>query len=374
MRISQEVSQSLCARGRQHWPAFIYSTIPKALVLEVYAANDLYFVKAGPDLTYSYTDGSEPLVVNGVLRGDPAYTSLFTGQPTAAETVTLTGQKYCLQMQGDGFVVCSYGTSSEDTPLVFTATAGDTVFTPTDTDAWMLTAGQYVWPVFIDPGTSSVSHAGTVGGNGASFDTSGDTSKSLSLQQALEGAPTIAPLIEMGVSSSELADGDLFNVLTADGTASHGLYYGCDATGPYIATTDGAMIIKEYTSWDRGSYLILGMIAPTSSTFKLLWQRFDSDGLAVDTSLQYSSAETYDGSLDPDTRLTIFVDNTAPIGIVALEIFNEPMGEDDTTKRLISKMLAAVAAKSAVEADSAPDGSLAFGDDYLMFGDDYITL
>lgn len=142
--------------------------------------------RVGPDFTYGYAAGQVPDGLGGVQSSvippvhddgyyaGPAYSNLFTGGPTGAETKTLSAQKYCLQCIGGSVAAGAYGTATPSVPLIFTASAGDQAFTPTDCTAWQLTAsGGYVFPI-IPPGQSAVSTVGTTTGNGLSVPLSRD--------------------------------------------------------------------------------------------------------------------------------------------------------------------------------------------------------
>lgn len=128
--------------------------------------------KKGPDLSFLYPTGTLPDFAGGVRAstippidpakgwfGGPGYTNLFTTASSGAAVISLTAQNYCLQCVGGSVVAGAYGTATPSTPLIFTASAGNTTFTPTGVTAWQLTAsGGYVFPV-IPHNTTVVSTA-----------------------------------------------------------------------------------------------------------------------------------------------------------------------------------------------------------------------
>ena len=133
----------------------------------VYVASALNWSQAAPVARSDETVGDGPGYFDGGIFVGPQFPNLFIGGPTGAELVTLTAQKYCLQVWG-GSVTCSYGTATEGSPLQFTASAGDVTFTPSGATKWMLSdAGGYVFP-YIPPGATSAQTAATSGDNGLS--------------------------------------------------------------------------------------------------------------------------------------------------------------------------------------------------------------
>lgn len=137
----------------------------------------------------------------GVYVG-PGYTNLFSLGATAEETKTLTAQSYCVQCTGTGAeIVCgAYGTATTDTPLQFTASAGDTTFTPNaNCESKILTAGLYFFP-YIPPGTSRPSGAGSTT-NGLSW------LMDESVFGALQGVPDGVELVTNGNLEGTYVDG-----------------------------------------------------------------------------------------------------------------------------------------------------------------------
>ena len=222
-------------------------TLPRALILAYYAKNPLVS-KRGPEPTWSYADESDPLVVDGGVYCGPGYTNVLpagsedvlntvwsaqsgavkvdsttlslpvTGAKAHVTTVTVSpGDKvnFSVLLAGSGPIdillinqTTWTGIISESIVLTSTPTPYNVVGVVGVGSTGVLcqflnvlgaavtvvvsepqvTPGPYLHP-YIPPGTSTVSRAGTVGGNGIGFDTSGDTPKSLALRQAFEGKP-----------------------------------------------------------------------------------------------------------------------------------------------------------------------------------------
>jgi len=149
---------------------------PSDIVHLTRAKNGQFRALVGPDPEFSYI-GQVPddngVMFTGVpvqsrgLMAMGTYTNLFTNVTPTEGVKALTAQKYCLQVFGDGAsATCSYGTATVGTPLIFTASAGNTTFTPTDCAKWMLTAaGGYVYP-YCPPGVTVPVTSSTTGGNG----------------------------------------------------------------------------------------------------------------------------------------------------------------------------------------------------------------
>lgn len=159
--------------------------------------------------------------------------------------------------------------------------------------------------------------------------------------QALNPAiTTVACLTVMGAGSNELSNGDQFSVLTASDVATDLITYGKDATGSYIAASDGTATAKVYTTWDRyDQIVIVGQTGNAGGFFRAGCKRYDSDGTEIDSSLQTSSWTACDGSFNPADYLRVALNSTVPAHLKAVETWDKAATEDEILKRLRKEVL-----------------------------------
>lgn len=166
-----------------------------------------------------------------------------------------------------------------------------------------------------------------------------DVTFKLSVQKLTPATCTATALVNMGVGSNELVDGDICNLLTTDDTADHGLFYGCDSTGTYLAVSDGVTPIKTYITWDRGSNVLLEFVASADgSQYQLGYKRYTSDGEDVDAAVQYSALTAFAGTLTVADYARLFYENVVPVGVRAFETWSEPQ-EEATILKYMEKRL-----------------------------------
>lgn len=152
----------------------------------------------------SYVDIGSALPVDIIdgkkwVRSCGAVTNLMPGDTSVARAVTLTAQKYTLQVFGSGTATCSYGTASIGAPLTFTATPGSPMFTPSSATLWSLSATPYPVP-YTPPGTSMP--ASNTLESGTWFVSSSDRD----LNEALSsGNTTLAVLVRLGTSNAGIS-------------------------------------------------------------------------------------------------------------------------------------------------------------------------
>lgn len=172
--------------------------------------------KKGPDLSFLYPTGTLPGFAGGVRAstvppidpekgwfGGPGYTNLFTTAPSGAAVILLTAQKYCLQCVGGSVDAGAYGTATPSTPLVFTASAGNTTFTPTGVTAWQLTAsGGYVFPVIPHNTTVVSSASGATYYAGWPMDY--NTKAGQEMLECLRGVPDGTELVTNGTFDTDI--------------------------------------------------------------------------------------------------------------------------------------------------------------------------
>ncbi len=234
-----------------------------------------------------YLDGvnidQNPAFSDKGLDVGPARTNLFTGGPTGAELVALTAQDYCLQCV-DGSVSCSYGTATPSTPLQFTATSGDTTFTPTSCTTWQLNAdGGYVFPI-IPPGATHSSSAATSGGNGASFEMVGEEVDGVELVTNGDGSSIVGwDATDQAILSSVSGRIRATNSANNWGKATQALSTVAGATYQitstmYVGVTTGAIGYR---------------IGTVSEGQDLLAARTRTDGDEVTTTFTATSSTTY---------------------------------------------------------------------------------
>lgn len=251
------------------------------------------------------------------LRSCGAITNLFSGDTSVARSVTLTAQAYTLQVFGEGTVSCSYGTATAGDPLIFTAVAGATTFTPSDATYWMLTATAYPVP-YVPPGVTQPASNATAT-NGCWF-TLADGSP---VWNALSGEPlTLATRVRMGVGSADVVSaGGIVNCMAS---ASMDVQYinavsvvksNCGPTAAAIAVSfPRSTIIRRVTQVNTaGTQFRVGyMIEGTHTT------------------IQWSPWEAYDGSFNPSTlyRLMLGYNNKYPMGYNKIAAWNKQMDDE----------------------------------------------
>jgi hypothetical protein len=163
----------------------------------------------------------------------------------------------------------------------------------------------------------------TVFGDGAqaSFD-------NISVQK-LEPIPmTTAVLVKMGVGSDELLGSDKTkNVLSVSDASSVPIYFRGDTTitnSKIISSTDYTKYSEITGVWDAGEYhLKLVQISEDGTQFRVGNKRYSSEGVAIDSTIVWSSWTTYDGSFDPLTYLRFGYSITVPIGIKMFQQWDE---------------------------------------------------
>ena len=233
-------------------------------------------------------------------------TNLFSGDSSIARSVTLTAQVYTLQVFGSGSITCSYGTATAASPLIFTATAGATLFTPTGVSKWMLTATAYPVP-YVPPGVTqtSTAHNGT-SGIAYNMPQNGPVWNQLSTAKPL----TLAARIVMGVASEELPQSSYNAIFSASssGVLSFARYLG---TYGFPRGTDGTSVAQLDGTWSRYEQLVLVMQVNTAGTqFRVGVYR-----VAAKT-WSWSSWAAFDGSFNPSAvyqKLMIAFGNNYPM-------------------------------------------------------------
>jgi hypothetical protein len=258
--------------------------------------------------------------------GGPAYGNLFTNATPQAETKTLTPQKYCLQVFGMGAsAVCSYGTSIAGVPLIFTATDGGTLFTPTNCTKWMLsTAGGYVWS-YIPPATSVVSAVGTSSNNGMYLPMSAEIIEAFAGDGVNPAKCTVAALVTMGVGSAELLGiVSQKNIFTVNNTIPNPLFYRGDmveSASVVINGYDGTTYRSHNSSWNKDeAHLKILQTNLTGTQYRVGIMRYNLDMTPIGT-INWSEWTSFDGSFDPLTVLRWFYHNIVPIWARHLQIW-----------------------------------------------------
>jgi len=308
-------------------------------LLSVWNAKDLGVSMIGPTIQTSVAglqpDASGNMVpwpVNHPGKGvmvQPAYSELFNADPTGQVTKTLTAQKYCVQCFGTGAeVVCgAFGTATAATPLQFTGTAADCLFTPTNCEHWMLTAaGGHVFPR-VGKGISVTSTASTSGGNGLAIPLNAAMTAALS-----GGAFTAAALCWMGVGSGELPTAFYGNVLTSRDSL-HDLKFSNVSGTPQIGNSDGANTSVINATWDRGSMLLSIVQINSAKTQKRPGcRRYTPAMVAIDANIVWGSWAAYDGSMNPLTHLRFGYNLTVPIGFLQTQLWGKSASEAEILK------------------------------------------
>ena len=246
----------------------------------------------------------------------PAYSNLFTAGAPAVQGKTLTAQKYCLQVFGTGAecVAGAYGTATTATPLIFTATAGDTTFTPTTCERWMLTAaGGYVFS-YVAPGVSVASTASTSAGNGLAIPLDARMTAALSAG----GRFTATALVWMGVGSGEMpATSDLIHFLICNESIQN-MLFASNAAGVnrIVRGGDGTNLTFLAQAWNRGEiHLKVVQTNAAGTQFRVGNRRYTSAMVPIDA-LTWGAWVNYDGSMQPLTHLRFGYNSTVPLGFL----------------------------------------------------------
>lgn len=224
------------------------------------------------------------------LHGDkgawwgPGYSNLFAGNSSIARSVTLTAQNYTLTCD-TGSVTCSYGTATPSTPLVFTATAGSTTFTPTGVTKWQLTASVAPMP-YVPPGTTVASAAGTNGGNGMAWE------MDKKILEALRGKPD-------GVELWDNAGASGTNWALVSGAWTHTAGSAVDLVLPSIVTI-GQRYLARYTITGRtaGSVTAKAGSSGTGGATNAANGTFAEEGICVgSTSFIFTPSSDFNGTV-----------------------------------------------------------------------------
>lgn len=265
-----------------------------------------------------YTDvGSQPAIdvfADGFkgLRSCGAITNLLPGDTSTARSVTLTAQKYTLQVFGHGSVSCSYGSSTVGAPLTFTATAGATTFTPSGATLWILTATDYPTP-YVPPGVTQPASNGTTT-NGTWFAVPRDSP----LWQALSGAPlTLAVRFKLGGSRVDMAASSTANVINCSAVAAGVIFLRGSSPSGTRSFDGSTAAIKDHT-WSRDN--IFKSVVQINSSGNRFRSGYMIEG--IHTAMQWSHPgedsatwAAYDGSYNPTDlyRLIFGYLNTYPM-------------------------------------------------------------
>ena len=312
-------------------------------LLSLWNAKTPSLCQVGPQIQTSVAgnqpdaDGNMvPWPVNHPGKGvmvQPAYSELFNADPTGPVTKTLTAQKYCVQCFGTGAeVVCgAFGTATAETPLQFTGTAADCLFTPTDCEHWMLTAaGGYVFPR-VGKGLSVTSTASTSGGNGLAIPLNAQMTAALS-----GGAFTAAALCWMGVGSGEFSVAKFDNNILDIKNSATSLQYldiyntNSGSTGSRDGTTSRTLAVS---AWLRGSFLLFLVQTNTAKTqFRVGYRRYTSALVAIDANIIWSAWSNYDGSYSPLTHLRFAYGLTVPIGFLQTQLWAKSASDAEILK------------------------------------------
>lgn len=288
------------------------------------------YAGALPDGAGGLDSSGDPVVHDEGVWCGPGYTNEFQTAPTAAEIVTLLSADYTLVMTGSGSVSSSYGSATEGSPLQFTATAGATTFTPTDTDSWLLVQSSYVFPI-IPPATSVVSAASSTGDNGLNVPM--DTR----MLAAFNGTLTLAALVTMGVGSDELAnDTAVRSVLTPINSTLNTLYYfkGGDGRSTIVGSTDGTTFLESVsTPWARNERHLKIVQTNTAGT----QFRVGNLRIGIDSSIQWSSWAAFDGSFDPLTYLRYMLNTTVPMWMRQVQLWSDGEVADSEILKLAER-------------------------------------
>lgn len=299
------------------------------------------YVRAA-DGSYTNAGAVAPVDVIGgrkMLRTCGAVQNLFSGDTSITRSVTLTAQKYTLQVFGAGSVTCSYGTATVGNPLTFTAIVGSVTFTPTGATLWMLTASAYPLP-YTPPGTTMpASHATTTNGPWFSlpqYDDAEET-KVNKVWAALTGSPmTLAWRGVMGAGSADLPNSTFPNILRpGDASAAPIMYYEKSAGGTEraLVVADGVQSASINAAWLRneGSIKVAQINAAGTQLRAGVYR------VGIDTSITWSNWSNFDGSFNPTTlyKLVFGFSNIYPLWHDTIAIWNKQI--DDAT--LLKEML-----------------------------------
>lgn len=171
------------------------------------------------------------------------------------------------------------------------------------------------------------SAAGTSGGNGLAWE------MSAKMAAALSGKCTVAALCTMGSDSSAFASAyQAYNILSARNTAPDILHYGAQA-GPSprnVWSYDGngfAAYLGD--DWDVGEkHLKVMQVRNEGSLFRVGLKR-----IGTDSSIQWASAVPFDGSFNPLTYLRAAYNNTLPLHIAGIQVWDEPEVDEATIEQ-----------------------------------------
>lgn len=133
------------------------------------------------------------------------------------------------------------------------------------------------------------SAAGSTADNGAWFDML-DGSKLKSCFTGGEMTLGVAKTVD--IASSDMTDGDVYNILSSNDTETVPLYFGMDSTGSFIAVSDGTNTVKNYCTWDALDKLFIDLEADGTNSQMRLGVANYTDG---DTEFTFSSYGTFQG-------------------------------------------------------------------------------
>ena len=162
-----------------------------------------------------------------------------------------------------------------------------------------------------------------------------DVTFKLSVQKLNPAVCTATALVKMGVGSGELSTSTTIDLLICD-DATLGLISARKSSSgdEYLATSsDNTRLPYILGTWDRNEiHAKTVRVSADGTQFQVGNKRYSEDGAEIDTAIQWSSLVAFDGSFDPEEYLRLFLNNTVPIGLIALEVWNKSASDDEILK------------------------------------------
>lgn len=163
-----------------------------------------------------------------------------------------------------------------------------------------------------------------------------------SVQKLNPAITTCAALVTMGVGSGELSNGTSIPVGSCNNSSHGGIYARKESSGieNSVGAWDGTTYLTKTGTWNRGEiHLKVVQTGVTGEYFRVGNKRYTSAGEEIDSTIQWSSWTAFDGSFDPLDYLRIALNNTVPMWLKGLEVWDKAATETEILKRLSREVL-----------------------------------
>jgi len=221
---------------------------------------------------------------------------------------------------------------------------------------------QSAYPMlYAPPGTLVTSTAATSGGGGGAIPLNAAMTAALS-----GGAFTAAALCWMGVGSGELPTGLAVPIISANNSASGGLYaQDVGGTKRIVGSYDGSVGNPTLTlAWPRGEIHLRVVRTNAARThFRVEYRRCTSAMVPIDAVPVWGALTAYDGSMNPLTHLRFGYGLTVPIGFLQTQLWNKSASDVEILSVL----------KFAAEPETSTTDYLYLNDDRMTINDDPLT-